>query len=75
MERRCRMTQPYRRGNLSIGPLGAGGTAKHYQPKRIVFAPSDRVCNSAVTEPYVPQDRTVYRPGSVDSSRPRVRGV
>ncbi|MCC2632155.1 MAG: hypothetical protein K0S48_41 [Ramlibacter sp.] len=59
-----------------MGPLSPTKSGKHTPLRVVTFdTPPDRICNSASTEPYIPQDRTVYRPGSVDASRPRVRGV
>lgn len=54
------------RSQCAIGPLGNSQrvVAKHYVPQRHDFAVPERITNSSSTAPYVPDDRTVYRPGS-----------
>ena len=62
------MTPAYGRGNVSNGAKNAPAKADLTD----VVVPHR---NSSMKASYVPQDRTVYRAGSVDASRPRVRGV
>jgi hypothetical protein len=64
-----------KKGTMAIGPLTSGGVGRHWMEPRHSFEATGRICNASTTEPYVPQDRTVYRPGSVDVNRPRVRSV
>lgn len=60
-----------------IGGLSNKVLAKHFSPARAdlsdVQIPHRN--SSMPSGSYIPQDRTVYRPGSVDGGRPRVRGV
>lgn len=58
------------------GPLTPGKAGKHHPMREVTFSPAEitRVCNGSSFLPYIPQDRTVYRPGSIDASRPKVRG-
>lgn len=73
------MTKPkHPNVKCAIGTLSNKGTgAKHYSPARAdlsdVQIPHRN--SSMPSGSYVPQDRTVYRPGSVDAARPRVRSV